>query len=183
METGKPEIHITDEANPQIHITENEPPEGVAVCDPMRPGFFDNVHQAKKEFDRMNEKKKEEPKPEEPSHILRLKMLSQIARKLAYWIDNETEIPAWVHEKINTSLASMKQASEYLMDQTVDVSKVNEDSIIETRLVPSKPEMWERAKIEGRKRFAESEDKAQTYASKWYKEHGGNWKKKNKTNE
>lgn len=173
MTTSKPEIHITDEANPQIHITENEPPDDVAVCDPMRPGFFDAL----------TEKKKEEPKPEEPSHILRLKMISQLARKLAYWVDNDTEIPAWIHEKINISLANMKAASEYLMDQTVDVSKINENEIIETRLIPTKPETWEKAKIEGRKRFAESEDKANLFASKWYKEHGGSWKKKNKQRE
>lgn len=122
-------------------------------------------------------KPSEEPKAEEPNHVLRLKMLSQIARKLAYWIDSDTEIPEWVHEHIKTSLGSMQQVSEFLMGQTVDVSDVKEN-----KLVPTKPELWQKAKIEGRKRFNEAQDKANIYASKWYKEHGGQFRKKSKQN-
>lgn len=123
----------------------------------------------------MSEKKAEPP--QEPNHVLRLKMLSQIARKLAYWIDKDTEIPEWVLEHINTSLASIQQVNEFLMGQTVDVSDVRE-----SKLVPTKPEMWQKAKIEGKKRFSEAQDKANIYASKWYKEHNGQWKKKAKEN-
>ena len=71
----------------------------------------------------------------------------------------------------------MQQVSEFLMGQTIDVSDVKEN-----KLVPTKPELWQKAKIEGRKRFNEAQDKANIYASKWYKEHGGQFRKKSKQN-
>jgi hypothetical protein len=114
--------------------------------------------------------KKEEPQQEEPNHILKLKMLSQMARKLAYWIDRDTEVPAWAMEKIDAALGSMKTVNDFFMEQTVDVQ--------ESKLVPTKPAIWEQAKVEGKKRFNESQEKERIYASKWYKEHGGQWRKK-----
>jgi hypothetical protein len=149
-------------------------PDDAVGCDMFDPKHIENYEKMN-----MNEKAKssEEPKAKEPNHILRLKMLSQLSRKLAYWIDADTEIPAWVHEHIKTSLASMQQVSQFLMDQTVDVSDVSEN-----KLIPTHPEMWHKAKIEARKRFNEAEDKANIYASKWYKEHGGQWRKKSGKN-
>jgi hypothetical protein len=125
----------------------------------------------------LSEKEKQAETPVEPSHILKLKMISQIARKLAYWIDEDTQIPSWTLEKIDASLAAMKEINSFFMEQTVDVKAPNE-----SKLIPTKPEMWQKAKIEGKKRFNESTNQSMIFSSKYYKEHGGKWRKKRKEN-
>lgn len=49
---------------------------------------------------------------------------------------------------------------------------------------PTNPELWSRAKSAARSKFDKYPSAyANAWASKWYKKHGGGWRKKKKTNE
>jgi len=61
----------------------------------------------------------------------------------------------------------------------------DDDILFEGENTPTNPELWSRAKSAARSKFDKYPSAyANLYASKWYKKHGGGWrKKKKKTNE
>ena len=54
-----------------------------------------------------------------------------------------------------------------------------DEYLLEGKNVPTNPELWSRAKAAARNKFDKYPSAyANLWASKWYKKHGGGWRKK-----
>ena len=63
-------------------------------------------------------------------------------------------------------------------NENVEVKDMNEEEIDESKNSPTKPELWSRAKSMAKSKFKVYPSAyANGWASKWYKSHGGGWRK------
>lgn len=59
-----------------------------------------------------------------------------------------------------------------------------DEYLLEGKNAPTNPALWSRAKAAARNKFTKYPSAyANAWASKWYKKHGGGWRKKKKANE
>lgn len=81
--------------------------------------------------------------------------------------------------------SKLKGAAQEAADYFYSFIKSNRDSLMEGDNEPTNPALWSRAKSAAKQKFdVYPSAYANAWASKWYKEKGGNWRKKKKaTNE
>ena len=98
----------------------------------------------------------------------------------------------WADDHISEAKNNMDQVFDFFMNQTNELEKnvsdvksdlsqfsMNEsEEIDEGKNKPTKPELWSRAKSLAKSKFKVYPSAyANGWASKWYKEHGGGWRK------
>ena len=98
----------------------------------------------------------------------------------------------WADDHVSEAKNNMDQVFDFFMNQTKELEKnvsdvksdlsqfsMNEsESIDEGENKPTKPELWSRAKSLAKSKFKVYPSAyANGWASKWYKEHGGGWRK------
>lgn len=144
-----PQIHITDENSPSISITETP-----------------------------TETPKEQPK--KITDTIMLKAIGQMGRKVGYWMDDDIQLPPEIKTQVVAAFNAMKQINKYMDGQMVDISEsINPDgSRDQYKSIPTNPQALDEAKIMSKSKFPDSSDKASLWASKYYREQGGTWKKK-----
>ena len=86
----------------------------------------------------------------------------------------------WADDHITTAKENMDQVFDFLMNETKKDS-INESEDLEEENVPTNPKLWSRAKAAAKAKYdVYPSAYANGFASKWYKERGGGWKKKSK---
>lgn len=115
---------------------------------------------------------KDQNLPKEESIKDKLLNIAQIARKTAYWLDNDSELPNGFINTINVITEKMNQMNKFITDQMIDVSDTLDE---EVKSVPTKPDMWSKVKKSNVEKHGEN---STWHANKEYKENGGNWRKK-----
>jgi len=103
--------------------------------------------------------------------------IAQLARKVAYWLDPDTEFPEEYNKTIKIINQKLSEMNDYVNDQMIDISdNLNE----EVKSVPTKPEVWSRVKKNALEKSGKKElGKVSTWlATKEYKDKGGKWRKK-----
>jgi hypothetical protein len=98
----------------------------------------------------------------------------------------------WADDHVSEAKNNMDQVFDFFMNQTKELEKnvsdvksdlsqfsMNEsEAIDEGENKPTKPELWSRAKSLAKSKFKVYPSAyANGWASKWYKEHGGGWRK------
>ena len=92
----------------------------------------------------------------------------------------------WADDHITAAKENIDQVFDFLMNQTkggeMDESLLSEEyQIDESKNVPTNPKLWSRAKAAAKAKYdVYPSALANGFASKWYKERGGGWKKKSK---
>jgi hypothetical protein len=87
---------------------------------------------------------------------------------------------AWAGDHVATSKDDIEEVTNFIFSQcTNDSENLNEEeSIDEGKNKPTKPELWSRAKSMAKSKFKVYPSAyANGWAAKWYKEHGGGWRK------
>ena len=80
--------------------------------------------------------------------------------------------------------SKLKGAAQEAADYFYSFIKSNRDSLMEGDNEPTNPQLWSRAKSAAKAKYdVYPSALANAWASKWYKEKGGNWRKKKKANE
>jgi hypothetical protein len=87
---------------------------------------------------------------------------------------------AWAGDHVSTSKDDIEEVANFIFSQCSNEGEnLNEEqSIDEGKNKPTKPELWSRAKSMAKSKFKVYPSAyANGWASKWYKEHGGGWRK------
>ena len=67
------------------------------------------------------------------------------------------------------------------MENNNDEQQLEEDLLLEGENAPTNPALWARAKAAARSKFTKYPSAyGNLWASKWYKSHGGGWRKSSK---
>ena len=88
----------------------------------------------------------------------------------------------WADDHVSEAKNNMDQVFDFFMNETQkddNPDKLNEEeSIDESKNKPTNPKLWSRAKSLAKSKFdVYPSAYANGWASKWYKEHGGGWRK------
>jgi len=98
----------------------------------------------------------------------------------------------WAQDHIAEAKSLLDQVFDFLMNQTKGDDQennvkiepqdgINEGVDLEEENVPTNPKLWSRAKAAAKAKYdVYPSAYANGFASKWYKERGGGWKKKSK---
>ena len=74
-----------------------------------------------------------------------------------------------------------RQQREMKWQEIVRPEAIGEETLLEKN-IPTKPKLWSRAKAKAKSKFAVYPSAyANGWAAKWYKKHGGGWKKSGKS--
>lgn len=94
-------------------------------------------------------------------------------------IDSILKEHDWAQDHIAEAKSLLDQVFDFLMNElSTNGESVNEMDIDEGENKPTKPELWSRAKSLAKSKFKVYPSAyANGWASKWYKEHGGGWRK------
>lgn len=103
-------------------------------------------------------------------------------------IDSILKEHDWAQDHIAEAKSLLDQVFDFLMNQTKGNDSPSEESsefemneetsIDESKNKPTKPELWSRAKSMAKSKFKVYPSAyANGWAAKWYKEHGGGWRK------
>jgi len=76
----------------------------------------------------------------------------------------------------------LKKFIESVVKEAIREERVNEEDLVEgSKNEPTNPELWSRAKVAAKRKYdVYPSAYANAYASKWYKDKGGGWRKKKK---
>jgi hypothetical protein len=88
----------------------------------------------------------------------------------------------WADDHVSEAKNNMDQVFDFFMNETKkgdNPDNLNEEeSIDESKNKPTNPKLWSRAKSLAKSKFdVYPSAYANGWASKWYKEHGGGWRK------
>ncbi len=88
----------------------------------------------------------------------------------------------WASDHIAEAKNNMDQVFDFLMNEkTKNQIQESEEELEEGKNKPTKPELWSRAKSLAKSKFKVYPSAyANGWASKWYKSHGGGWRKSKK---
>lgn len=88
----------------------------------------------------------------------------------------------WASDHIAEAKNNMDQVFDFLMNEkSKNQIQESEEELEEGKNKPTKPELWSRAKSLAKSKFKVYPSAyANGWASKWYKEHGGGWRKSKK---
>lgn len=88
----------------------------------------------------------------------------------------------WASDHIAEAKNNMDQVFDFLMNEkSKNQIQEAEEELEEGKNKPTKPELWSRAKSLAKSKFKVYPSAyANGWASKWYKEHGGGWRKSKK---
>jgi len=88
----------------------------------------------------------------------------------------------WADDHVSEAKNNMDQVFDFFMNETKKSDNPDnlneEESIDESKNKPTNPKLWSRAKSLAKSKFdVYPSAYANGWASKWYKEHGGGWRK------
>ncbi len=88
----------------------------------------------------------------------------------------------WASDHIAEAKNNMDQVFDFLMNEkTKNQIQESEEELEEGKNKPTKPELWSRAKSLAKSKFKVYPSAyANGWAAKWYKSHGGGWRKSKK---
>ena len=87
----------------------------------------------------------------------------------------------WADDHITVAKENIDQVFDFLMNEEKGGQSLNESEDLEEENVPTNPKLWSRAKSTAKAKYdVYPSALANGFASKWYKERGGGWKKKSK---
>jgi hypothetical protein len=87
----------------------------------------------------------------------------------------------WADDHMTTAKENIDQVFDFHMNEEKGGQPLNESEDLEEENVPTNPKLWSRAKAAAKAKYdVYPSAYANGFASKWYKERGGGWKKKSK---